>query len=502
MSLLGSSQSSDFGNIEQRRREQVKIRKIWKYTALAVYGLITFGILSLMTKNNIYSWGIEEYKNFFFIDYRGLKNSSIHLWMYAILAGSVLVLYWSIFVASSLVELNIKKDELLERRKKVGFLLSARILLGKLLTTPTYYIFFPVSYIFLAVASDDKEDRKSFFIRHGWISHLRKNFFMQEPIITDTYTRTKKLMLFKDYPLLYSPETSIEGAKKDVRYSSLVSLFKSHEKLEDMFLISEGYIEAGGGTYDTFLSKSDFETMLRKKFNGKLDNFRLYNGRDEIFFSFDLIVRLIDEETIRFNKYISEYAIEDPYLDFSRMFKEPFETLKGDPKLLLMLRQLKTPAQILEGEEMSAAELIKRIQYVFEIYFRQIATYHIINQYINLPAGTVVVRMDDYSIRMITEIYDETSFVSIIPGKNDGSTDIFNGDSLANLFLISWNYYNYTVDNSFLDRVGNIFNFKDEKVAEDMEKNALAENDKQAKEFGDILAQDVGDVQEENRDSQ
>jgi len=489
MSLLGSSQSSDYGSIEQRRQEQIKIRTIWKYTALAVYGLLTFGLLSLMAKTSVYHWEIQDYKDFFFIDYRNIAKSSLNLIVYGVVALSVMVLYWSIFVAKSLVELELIREDKIERRRSVGLTLRLRIFLARVLTKPTYYIFFPISYLFLAVASSDVEDRKSFFIRHGWISHLRKNFFMQEPELTDTYTRTKTLELFEKYPLIYSKETNIDAGRKSVYYRTAVDLFKSHERFVDMFLISEGYIESSGGKYDKLLSTAEFKDTLKNTHNGNIDNFRLFNGRDEILFSFDLIKQLIDEEAVRFNRYVSEYAIEDPFLDFSRMFKEPFEILKGDKRALAMLRGLKTPAKIEEEEDMPPAELIKRIQFIFEVYFRQIAIFHIINQYINLPAGTVVVRMDDYTIRMITEIYDETCIVSLVPDKNDGSTEIFNGDSLANLFLISWNYYNYTVDNSFRDRVERIFNFRDEKVEEAQALEGMEASERQAEEVTGILSQ-------------
>jgi hypothetical protein len=92
-------------------------------------------------------------------------------------------------------------------------------------------------------------------------------------------------------------------------------------------------------------------------------------------------------------------------------------------------------------------------------YFRLMLFKMIIGQYVNLPAGVMVVKIRDYTARMITEIFEDHCMVSIISDKNDGTNSEFESDNLANLFLASVNHYRVSSIESYEDRILKIYNF-------------------------------------------
>ena len=60
----------------------------------------------------------------------------------------------------------------------------------------------------------------------------------------------------------------------------------------------------------------------------------------------------------------------------------------------------------------------------FKFYFARL----ILQRYCNIPAGLLVVKLEDYSMRMITEVYNDKKLVNISKNQNDGSSESFNCD--------------------------------------------------------------------------
>ena len=75
------------------------------------------------------------------------------------------------------------------------------------------------------------------------------------------------------------------------------------------------------------------------------------------------------------------------------------------------------------------------------VWFKFFFTRLILQRYCNIPAGLLVVKLEDYSTRMITEVYNDKKLINISRNQNDGSSKSFNGDGLVNLFLFTWNAF-------------------------------------------------------------
>jgi len=466
MSLLGPNNAGDYAQIEQRRQEKYRLRKIWTYFMWFLYAGGSLSIIALITKEGMSD---TPWVNFLIVDmFSGKMESPINLTAYFLIALPVFFVFWVVFFADSILEVKDNILELSSQKKKVGWMLRYKLKIASLLDQFVFWMFFPVSYIFLAVDGDDQHNKDMFFIRFGWMSHLERSFLRPTIKQTDGYSRVERLDIFKRYPLLFTDKTNIDSATLSPEFLTLNSLFRSKETFEDIFLITEGYLRSSGGKFDTLLTEKEFNKILEDECEGSLDNFRVYDGGANIYFSFDLIDKLIDSEAQKFSSFMKRYSLTGSGLEFTRTYRKYFELLYLDKKTVKMIRDLYAPHPLKEGDKLSREELVRRILYLFDLYFRFFSLFYIINQYINLPAGTVVVRMSDYTLRMITESYDNECIVSIEERKNDGSTDGFNGDALANMFLVAWNYYNHTVNNSLKERVYTIFNLRDEKIEREL----------------------------------
>lgn len=62
----------------------------------------------------------------------------------------------------------------------------------------------------------------------------------------------------------------------------------------------------------------------------------------------------------------------------------------------------------------------------------------VIGQFMNLPAGIMVVKIEDYSTRMILEYYKQFCEIEIVAKRNDGQSKEFQSDNYVNLFLQSY----------------------------------------------------------------
>jgi hypothetical protein len=252
-------------------------------------------------------------------------------------------------------------------------------------------------------------------------------------------------------------------------YAFIRWLFKSRAEMIDLMRIAEGFIEAKTPIrkYDKFLSKEEYEERLKKA--GSLDNFRTYNGTDEVIYSHHLIKDIIDDEAKKFEEYIVKYAFDSRML-FARRFRKYESVLKNDVNLRrYIFPKTKSKEQI----ELILGDVNRKRAYlvfVMVCYFRFVLWKMIVSQYVNLPAGTIVVKLRDYTIRMIVEVFDDNSLINIVQNKNDGSTDSFESDNLTNMFLSALHHYRTSTAMPYDVRLEKIFNHNgDDVLSEDLE---------------------------------
>jgi len=453
-------QNSEYGQLNSRREERHDLKKWHSRLFYIIYAAISY----FMIDSVFFRHGHGD-RSAFFIHYDSdmfTGSDNFRMVLYFAIALFFLFIVWSLFFAKSKDEIEDGIFEKVTKKHPIKATDTISLKISTYLDMFVYYLFYPISHLILGIEAEKAADRRIFFLRHGYLSHLKMNFFQRTIRQVDGYERVDTIEIFKDYPVLFCSEHNTNKAKLSKEFKTFLSLFRDRGKLEDIFLIAEGYLTNSKQKFDKLLSEKEYKDILTKRFSGKIDDFRVYNGKDEILFSVDLIKDLSDDEYKRFEVFVKKYATTPTGLSFTRMYREYFDLLKKDKNTLAMIRSLHAPAPLKEEDVLTDRELVQRIQFLFGIYFRFFCFYYIVNQYINLPAGTVVVRMEDYTFRMITEIYDSKVIVAISPQKNDGTSKSFKGDALVNMFLIMWNYYNHSVENSFHDRVYNIFNLRDE----------------------------------------
>lgn len=120
--------------------------------------------------------------------------------------------------------------------------------------------------------------------------------------------------------------------------------------------------------------------------------------------------------------------------------KENMEGRKYSKKELKELNiELEKIKEAKEKEDIVYIESIlkERLLVWFKFFFTRL----ILQRYCNIPAGLLVVKLEDYSTRMITEVYNDKKLINISRNQNDGSSKSFNGDGLVNLFLFTWNAF-------------------------------------------------------------
>jgi hypothetical protein len=123
-----------------------------------------------------------------------------------------------------------------------------------------------------------------------------------------------------------------------------------------------------------------------------------------------------------------------------RVNKESFESNKYSKKEKLELQhEINLLIEEKEKEDIKYIEEIlkERLVIWFKFFFARI----ILQRYCNIPSGLLVVKLEDYSMRMITEVYNDKKLINISKNQNDGSSKSFNKDGLVNLFLYTFNAY-------------------------------------------------------------
>jgi hypothetical protein len=451
---MANQRNDAYHEIENRQAGRMLLKKEWKWTKWFIYLIVGFMILyGFMPKGYDYSMSMV------FSQPLG-KNSGFtakdfdYITYFPAAAFLAFVLFGIVYPKS--YEEKIREKQLrLKKRGQLSIKDKAELKIWKAMDKLFYWLGYGISMAFF-YGVQGEDDKKKVYMKFGWLSHLERNFFKQEVKRTDGYNRVSKLNIMKNYPEYFSKKSGVDALTAN-DFVFLMRLFKSSKEMKDLMLISEGFVAKGEPKFDRILSSEEFKIMLQNC--GGIDNIRMFNGKDEVLYSHDTIKALMDVEAQSFEKYIRKYAFDSRML-FTRRFQLYAGNLKNDinaKKYLFVKGQEKFSEQIMADN----AKFMEYLVFVLVVYFRFVLWKVIIGQYVNLPAGTIVVKQRDYAIRMITESFDDKSLINIAKNKNDGSTDQFESDNLVNLFLASLNHYRTGVRGSFEDRVMKIFNFGD-----------------------------------------
>jgi len=495
--FFSNYKSGDYGQLHQNKEEKNQLKRMWWWLFHGVYFVISLGIVIFF----IFGHDLGE-KGYYLTDYLFTTSSSqkyLDFTTYYVIGAVILFMVFGLFSARSKSEIinNIQGRDFEGKNPSLFQKIHLRIL------TPLdwlfYYFFYPVSFLFLAVDKHSPLDRQRFYIRYGWLSHLRFNYFKRTVDVVDGYERSSELSIFKDYVSMLAGTKTNEEGEMDSSFRSILMMFKSKEHLTDTFHIAEGYILNDSAKVDKILTKKEYKDRLENLYGGDIRKFKLYDGKETVLFSADLIKDLLVQESNRFEKYLKKYALTPSGTSFTRSFRKEFTLIRKDKKVVEMVSWLKLPNALSPDEKMTESIFVERVNFLLLCYFKYISLFFIINQYINLPAGTVVSRMKDYTLRRISEDYTTGKIISIQIDKNDGSSEKLWGDSLANLFLLAWNYYNHAIDNSFKDIVYDVFNFRDERLERVLtgEEDSLLIADEASKTFAYLDTHEAPELTEE-----
>lgn len=354
-----------------------------------------------------------------------------------------------------------------------------------------YFILFIINSPFIALSKvfnmpSDIENKVG--IEMGYLNKLEKKFFYQILEKEDGYSRAKELTIFKNRRYLFGEE-----------YDDIFKLFRSQKHFDDLFLIIEGYLDKSH-LYDTKLYKKGEDILpdsLIKKINnnakkeeekiGDEKNYKYFQTymlrenkdgilTDNVTISLNAMVIFMSKQKALFKKHIANY--------FS--FKNGISTVKKEAieRLITLAKDVHFRKKITKGlddnEQKRVIELLEAFEYNIglpkvrganqqkketliddDVAFSYLSNMlmadftfvlfrMIISRFMNLPAGTIVVKIESYDTRMIIEYYKQLALIDIVENKNDGKSESFMSDNYVNLFMILFaNFLNNKENGTF-----------------------------------------------------
>ena len=316
-------------------------------------------------------------------------------------------------------------------------------------------------------------EAKVYYPKPYFIQDLETDFFKPYHVKTDEITRANSLNLLKNFSDIFSEK----------EWSDFLQLFRDEDEILDYLLITEGYLtEPNNLKYDEV-----FESRNPKV----LESFRAFNGRDKVYFSFDFIEYFVKRESKKFrgflnrrflkrrtrvsaevvryfNVFLGDSKFAEKLIGINNTDKQKFYNSKdyAEKRLELEKRvEILKKAKAENNLEIIKEEIINKIM----IWFKFFMTRLILQRYTNVSNGILVVKIADYTTRMISEIYMEEKIINITQNINDGKSDSFEGDGLTNLFLYMWNAYLHGRNEKVLEQLEfNINTISDSADVDDM----------------------------------
>ena len=302
--------------------------------------------------------------------------------------------------------------------------------------------------------------------------------------VIDGYERVKQLKILHKMFNVWS-----HGGKYDYALNYIVQAFRTPDDLIDLLKITEGYLtKKGEEKFDRLIDNMTFEEFLK---------YKAFNGKDEVTFSLHAMLYFLDLETQQFKKLIEKRLLKGRNILHVQLRRYKPLLVADAERVTKMLYGVNNKKSTIVGQKeneqynemMKAIEngnmdkwwklFLQRLKEVLISQFRFIVSREIINKYTNIPAGTIVSKLDDYTMRLIVDTYRNEALIDIKKGVNDGSSKSFENDILANIFLMSYIYYNKFGMNetSIQDRIRKIWNldilddFSEIKMQTDIAKN-------------------------------
>jgi hypothetical protein len=337
-------------------------------------------------------------------------------------------------------------------------------------------IYSPVNYLIFNNLSDSKIEKVGALFG-GFFENFENRFLKRTVKIEDGYERVKNLHYLKNIPQILIGDKNYKD-----EYNHIVQTFFSNEHFRDLFLIIEGYMTSKG---KPFLFDKYIEKLDRKEY----EKWKAYNGTDTVYFSNDAIKYFIDDETEKFDKIINNFLLRGKsYLSIflNRYKKRLIKDKIRVTKMLFGINNKQNTIRYITQEQLNLYERMistndndewfnlfkKRLRTVLKAYFRFVLLREILGSYTNIPAGTIVVKIDDYTMRNIIENYDMKSLISIDKNKNDGSNSSFENDLLTNLFLVTFWYYNKKFeDKTIFEKIKQKWNLDVTEIYEEIEED-------------------------------
>jgi hypothetical protein len=330
----------------------------------------------------------------------------------------------------------------------------------KILLTPFNYL------IFSSLQVDDREEISS---AGGWFQHFKDTVFLRFITEIDGYERTDFLEHWENYPQILAGEES----QYVQEYAFIQHLFFNQLALDDLFLIVEGYMSKTNkksGKNKPVLFDVNIDLDRPEEIASlSLNSYRCFNGKDEVSFSVTMITKLLDRETDAFMGMLNTKAFkgrsklsakvkefQSYYTQFPERYRKMLFGINNKKTDILEYKFEHDSYDSFDTEDPIAlnAAIVARLKVVLCAYFRFICLREIILRYMNLPAGTIVVKVDDYTLRMIIDSYANESMIHIEEDKNSGSNKQFESDVLANLFIFAyWFFHNMYSENELTDRL-------------------------------------------------
>lgn len=451
---MAGDRTGAYSEVESLKKGKHKIAKDYRRNELLLSLVFAFIICFLFNYNELFSkdtffFSIFDYAKAINGEYKG----GLNYWLFL---PFMLLTY---FVAYLFVD-----GKLLERFKNIKIVKFIFDLPFKIIG----YIFYIPKDLYNTMGYE------AFYLRK-----LEKNFFYQVVEKEDGYKRVDKLTIFNDRKYLFGNE-----------YNRIFSLFRSKEHFDDLFLIIEGYLYKSH-LFDKVIYKNDediFPESYINKINSDPKNkgntipenrnykyFQTYMLRenkdgvleDSVVLSLNAIRIYMEDKKSRFRDFLENEAfdfrtaVSSPKKEFAKRFyalakdvhfREKITKSLDKEEAQRVLKTLDATASKSSGgrtrgnnnRKISIFQDKKTLGYLIEMLmadFTLILFKIVINQFMNVPAGMMVVKIEDYDTRMIIEYYKQLSTIEIVEKKNDGQSKLFKSDNYVNLFLLMFAYF-------------------------------------------------------------
>ena len=174
-----AGQNSDFGNIESRREEKYRLKKIWRRVNLLLFFVLSWATIYFMFMSDEASSGRKKINllDFVVVDFTNISESSLNIPLYYGVGFLLMFTLWGVFAGKSKMEMLEEAEELASRGKKPGFMHAIRFKTISILDKGTYILFYPLSFFIIPIDSSSTQMKEKFYIRYGWLGHLEKTFF-------------------------------------------------------------------------------------------------------------------------------------------------------------------------------------------------------------------------------------------------------------------------------------------------------------------------------------